>query len=177
MSTLLLIFILIYHPLKVLSQVCPDGWNEAGGRCYRLTPSAPEDWGYAEDECFTLRPDARLVSFIDETEADIVVLGKCAGQATTTFWTGLNDLADEAGTIRNCCWTFSDGTDPTYIRYYGEKYWNNSQPNNRFNSEDCVAVVNGRLDDRACTMQYPACCANVPSPSPSPSQTPTQTQT
>ena len=162
---------------RVHAQVCPEGWTGSAGKCYQLTTMPAEDWIYAEDDCRALRPNALLASFSNDVEAQTVIASSCAGQGelSTQFWTGLNDIDREAFNNRSCCWTFSNGEDPTYIRSQGQKWWASNQPNNRLNSEDCVAVINGALDDKACTLPLQACCAYVPSPSPSASITPSIT--
>ena len=158
MSILNIIYVLLIDIVN--SQICPNGWSGANGKCYTMTEFQAEDWGIADTDCRMLRPDAHLVSFKNEMEAKTVIEEQCAGLAanTTVFWTGLNDLDIEAKTNRSYGWSFSDGTDPTYILTIGQKWWNTGQPNNRFNSEDCVAVNNGFLDDKACTLPLQACC-------------------
>ena len=77
--------------------------------------------------------------------------------STNYFWIGINDIATEGE------FQYATGGDLVYTN------WNNGQPNNNNNKEDCVVISNsdtswfdpGSWFDTPCSDQYPSICEMI----------------
>uniref|UniRef100_A0A8C1EDN1 C-type lectin domain-containing protein n=1 Tax=Cyprinus carpio carpio TaxID=630221 RepID=A0A8C1EDN1_CYPCA len=122
---------------------CEEGWTKFEGNCY-LHFSTRENWLDAEQRCQDL--NAQLVSIITPEEQAFI-------SCECVSWIGLNDKMVEND------FRWSDGTSLQY------ENWRPNQPDNYFNSEDCVVMIghgNGQWNDMPCNYYLPFTCKTGP---------------
>ena len=113
---------------------CFTGFSYFNGNCYKLYDTTLE-WSDASYQC-TCNGANALASITSEAENTFIsnLLG-----STSDAWIGLNDL-DTQDT-----YVWSDGTTYSYTS------WDDGQPSNTNNKQDCVVIRNtGKWDDVTC---------------------------
>ncbi|XP_072018635.1 uncharacterized protein [Amphiura filiformis] len=136
---------------------CPEGWSTHGDYCYYVSSEEAVTFGDAQTAC--LGKNAMLTSIHDQDEQEFISDLVAAGSGHK--WIGLNDI-DVEGTF-----TWIDGTQVGFV------FWNDGEPNNSRNEEDCTEFnQGGSWNDQACTDKNEFICKmwkTNPEPSPSPS--------
>uniref|UniRef100_A0A8C1HUI6 C-type lectin domain-containing protein n=1 Tax=Cyprinus carpio carpio TaxID=630221 RepID=A0A8C1HUI6_CYPCA len=136
-------------PCDVASDVhsCEEGWTKFEGNCY-LHFSTRENWLDAEQRCQDLNLLSICVVFLIINNHPLVT-----AYAQDYQWIGLNDKMVEND------FRWSDGTSLQY------ENWRPNQPDNYFNSEDCVVMIghgNGQWNDMPCNYYLPFTCKTGP---------------
>uniref|UniRef100_A0A3B1IVJ1 C-type lectin domain-containing protein n=1 Tax=Astyanax mexicanus TaxID=7994 RepID=A0A3B1IVJ1_ASTMX len=125
----------------IMVQECGEGWVKFMGSCY-IHSNERKTWTSAEQHCQEL--NAHLVS--------IKMILYCS-QAQDYQWIGLSDT-DKESEFR---WT--DGSPLQF------ENWRTNQPDDYFNSEDCVVMIwheFGQWNDVPCNYHLPFTCKSGP---------------
>jgi hypothetical protein len=132
---------------KACKIVCPDSGKAFGGHCYSLV-TGYKSWDDANKECVGKK--AHLVSITSGDENKFVhevLIGKQQFDPRT-YWIGLSDAATEGTFV----WTTNEPL--------GYKNWDNNEPNDFLNNEDCASLGtnNGKWNDERCSIVHQAVC-------------------
>ena len=123
---------------------CPDGYGFNGDldSCYRLVDNDARSWQAAEEACeragFEGVP-AHLA--VVGSGQEKVILNDAMRENSTGYWVGVSDHEQDG--------TFLAVTGDLY-----EREWGAGEPNNDFNTEDCMEIRVGITDlpnDRTCS--------------------------
>eukprot|EP01065_Artemidia_motanka_P039431 TRINITY_DN4834_c0_g1_i4.p1 TRINITY_DN4834_c0_g1~~TRINITY_DN4834_c0_g1_i4.p1 ORF type:complete len:1251 (+),score=191.21 TRINITY_DN4834_c0_g1_i4:40-3792(+) len=149
---------------------CGSGWfgvdTVNGPRCFKVVLSAVT-WSQAASECEALGSGAALAT-IDDATVNAAIRSRIASRA----WTGLNDIANEAGTDKTSVnWVWRQTSPGSTYRN-----WRASEPNEDPVGSDCVYVpTDGLWGDMDCAMQYNYVCSkSAAAPTAAPSTAPTR---
>ncbi len=77
---------------------CPLGWTGASESqyCYKGISSSTVAWTSGNSVCNSAYSGATMASFHSASEMTVVMNG-CGNSLDTSYWIGLNDIANEAG--------------------------------------------------------------------------------
>ncbi|XP_061163166.1 macrophage mannose receptor 1-like [Saccostrea echinata] len=131
------------QPTTTMTKPCETGWSEYEGNCYKNFPK--ENWMNARDSC--RRMGAELTS-IHSYEENQFLFYKFI-EYIDPSWIGLNDRDSERG------FSWVDGSPVDFTS------WGDSEPNDFYNNEDCVAFYNtwtADWNDWNCQTMYNYIC-------------------
>ncbi|XP_067877338.1 hepatic lectin-like isoform X2 [Heterodontus francisci] len=117
---------------------CPRNWIHFNESCYYFSTKA-DTWKNSKLYC-TLRESNLLVINTAEEQYFLTLESE-----NKRFWIGLHDQENEH------VWQWVDGTD--YERTL--TFWNEGEPNNAGNTEDCVHTDDGgKWNDNSCSAKF-----------------------
>jgi hypothetical protein len=140
--------------LDAIGLACPSGYVAIGGfGRYRVVEGADKTWSDAADDCnddddngpFTLH--THLLVLGSEVER-LGVTSSTNPNVSGNTWIGLSDRADES----EFEWVTNEPTGG-YPAVGDEPPWDDDDPDDANNNEDCVRFKNGSyvLEDKPCT--------------------------
>ncbi len=156
---------------------CPPGWVLPPGssHCFRGFTDRRVNQEGAHELCLTAgnySAGAGLATIRSHDEGEFVVRRFCGLPAEyhggdVSIWTGLNDVAQEAGRNRTGPWTWSSGADTSFIKSSaGQRLWSFGEPNNSGEyPENCVGVLPSGtllLNDLPCEVVALFACCELP---------------
>ncbi|KAJ8030095.1 Macrophage mannose receptor 1 [Holothuria leucospilota] len=137
-------------PQCEVEQVCGEGWIEdpSSTYCYQIATNQASSYDEARNLCLTEGAD--LLS-IASPEEQAYITGIIREERVTAFWTGLNDLYNEAG------WEWSNGGPFSYLN------WAEGEPDNAGGGEHCVVISthNGEWSDKDCDLEFAHICKKL----------------
>jgi len=123
---------------------CADGWKKVGNKCFFIGTGTVKKASEAEWICGNLNPTAHLASIENQSENSVVA----GSMVTSGAFIGASDKAREG------VWVWADGSPFNY------KNWNNGEPDNHENKEDCAQILRwhegqrGKWSDVPCAADY-----------------------
>ncbi|XP_062278844.1 low affinity immunoglobulin epsilon Fc receptor-like [Scomber scombrus] len=133
--------------LNRTNKLCPDDWKKYNNKCYYVSAQAvTKSWDRSKKDCEDR--GAHLVIINSQNEQDFVK------KFYSRIWIGLSDKDIENK------WKWVDGTD-----LVGDGYWQEGEPNNDRNIEDCVELSSrgGGWNDMPCSDRLSWVCEyNLP---------------
>lgn len=145
---LVLLYLTLMANITSADCFCPRPWTHFRDHCYIYVPTRA-NFNTAESNCAKLPigiGDGHLVSILDDLERRF--LEASFNPATYRLvWIGLSDIVQEDEFV----WT--DGS------FYNFTYFNDGEPNNDNDSEDCVyRDLTGGWNDHPCENEKPFIC-------------------
>ncbi|XP_063419438.1 collectin-10-like [Mytilus trossulus] len=137
---------LTFKPLN-----CSYGWVEFMSSCYYFELSNDKTWSAAKDDC--RRKGGFLVKVDDAIENWFLKSFMSHTNSFASVWIGANDINRDY----NFVWDF-DKSELTYTD------WSVGEPNNKYNSEDCVQMresVNYAWNDSECSKAESYICEKL----------------
>ena len=140
----LLISIFIQTHGKV---ACASGWVNYEGNCYLF--SSVRTWDQCNAYCPTSYPGATMLCVNKQTESAWI-----KSQSNNEVWIGYTDMPPYGLGKGTKQYRWITGCSSPY-----NKGWNDGEPNNGGNNEDCTLInSNSKWDDRPCQSAYQCAC-------------------
>ena len=148
----LVFLFLLFH-----NSACQQGWIGNGKSCYKLFTSK-KTWENAKEECEEW--NARLVKVESPEENDFIKEKILPTNENGNYWIGLSKTNEEN------VWIWTDGTQ---LDSDGYENWENNQPDNNQNQQNCVVIHirksdpdhNGKWKDIRCFQEWKYICENL----------------